>query len=180
MGQPLFLVALVGGALLLVGSACFSALNPHRLARGISWSIFPFIAGRFVVIQGVSNTGLSALLGAALLGLAHTSQLAGILGAAFSVGLVSNAVNNLPAAVLMISALHGGPGSSVLLFGGLIGADAGPCLSVTGSLAGILWLIILRRRGLHLSGWQYLKYGAIVTPPLLLAGSLALWVTVRA
>ncbi|MGH2469385.1 MAG: ArsB/NhaD family transporter, partial [Chloroflexota bacterium] len=173
------LVALAGGGLLLLGSAYFGALDLLRVVRGISWSIFPFIAGMFVVIQGVSNSGLSALLGAALLGLAHTSRLAGILGAAFSVGLVSNAVNNLPAAVLMISALHSGPSSSVLLFGGLLGADAGPCLSITGSLAGILWLIILRRRGLDLSGWQYLKYGAFVTPPLLLAGSLVLWLTVR-
>ena len=52
-----------------------------------------------------------------------------------------------------------------------MGIDLGPNLSVTGSLATILWLIALRRENLQVSAWSFLKVGVIVMPlALLLAG----------
>jgi arsenical pump membrane protein len=52
----------------------------------------------------------------------------------------------------------------------LIGVDLGPNLSVTGSLATILWLSALRREGLHVGAWTFLKLGVVVmVPPLLLS-----------
>jgi arsenical pump membrane protein len=45
--------------------------------------------------------------------------------------------------------------------------DLGPNLSVTGSLATILWLTALRREGLRVSAWRFLKLGALVMPPAL-------------
>ena len=56
----------------------------------------------------------------------------------------------------------------------LIGVDLGPNLSVTGSLATILWLIALRREGLEVGAWQFLKLGMVVMPPALLLALLAL------
>jgi arsenical pump membrane protein len=56
----------------------------------------------------------------------------------------------------------------------LIGVDLGPNLSVTGSLATILWLIVLRREGEHVGAGQFLKLGLIVMPPALLLSLLAL------
>ena len=55
----------------------------------------------------------------------------------------------------------------------LIGVDLGPNLSVTGSLATVLWLIALRREGEHISGSQFLKTGLLVMPPALFLASLA-------
>ena len=58
----------------------------------------------------------------------------------------------------------------------LIGVDLGPNLSVTGSLATIVWLSALRRDGLHVGAWTFLKLGAVVMPPamiLALAGAFA-------
>lgn len=51
----------------------------------------------------------------------------------------------------------------------LIGVDLGPNLSVTGSLATILWLSALRREGLHVRALDFLKLGALVMTPALLA-----------
>jgi arsenical pump membrane protein len=56
----------------------------------------------------------------------------------------------------------------------LIGVDLGPNLSVTGSLATILWLIVLRGEGEHVSGAQFVKVGCVVMPPALLLALLAL------
>jgi arsenical pump membrane protein len=57
----------------------------------------------------------------------------------------------------------------------LVGVDLGPNLSVTGSLATILWLIALRREGVEISGWEFLKAGMIAMPIALLASLLALF-----
>jgi arsenical pump membrane protein len=54
----------------------------------------------------------------------------------------------------------------------LIGVDLGPNLSVTGSLATILWLIALRREGVEIGAWRFLKIGAVVMTPALLATTL--------
>ncbi len=56
----------------------------------------------------------------------------------------------------------------------LIGVDLGPNLSVTGSLATILWLIAIRREGQQVSFWKFLKWGALVMPPALTLAILAL------
>jgi arsenical pump membrane protein len=51
----------------------------------------------------------------------------------------------------------------------LIGVDVGPNLSVTGSLATILWLGALRREGVAVTAWGFLRLGALVMPPALVA-----------
>jgi arsenical pump membrane protein len=83
-------------------------------------------------------------------------------------------MNNLPTGLLAATV-----GQSVDLplhvTGGLlIGVDLGPNLSVTGSLATILWLIALRREGLSIAAWQFLRLGIVVMPPALLAALLML------
>lgn len=56
----------------------------------------------------------------------------------------------------------------------LIGVDLGPNLSVTGSLATILWLIALRREGEHVGALRFLRLGLVVMPPALVLSLLAL------
>jgi arsenical pump membrane protein len=54
-----------------------------------------------------------------------------------------------------------------------VGIDLGPNLSVTGSLATILWLAAIRREGEHVSGLQFLRVG-LLAMPLALGAALAL------
>jgi len=56
----------------------------------------------------------------------------------------------------------------------LIGVDLGPNLSVTGSLATILWLIALRREGAEITGWEFLKTGMVAMPVALALALLVL------
>jgi len=83
-------------------------------------------------------------------------------------------VTNLPTGLI---AAPGGQAADVpiqVTAGLLIGVDLGSNLSVTGSLATILWLIALRREGEAVTAWQFLKLGIVVMPPALLAALLAL------
>jgi arsenical pump membrane protein len=98
-------------------------------------------------------------------------RLAGNLAAAFGVGLLSNSMNNLPVGLISGSVLHAAHQTGGLTHSVLIGVDLGPNLSVTGSLATILWLMELRRENVEITAWQFLKIG-IIAMPLALLGSI--------
>ena len=86
--------------------------------------------------------------------------------------LACNIGNNLPVGLLSGSInelAHLPPTVTGAL---VVGVDMGPNLSVTGSLATLLWLIAVRREGVEISAWAFLKLGAVVMPPALIA---ALW-----
>jgi arsenical pump membrane protein len=87
--------------------------------------------------------------------------------AGLAVALASNLVNNLPAGLVAASAAHAAQSPEPVIRALVIGVDLGPNLSVTGSLATILWLAALRRDGHHVNGWQFLKIGAVVMVPAL-------------
>jgi arsenical pump membrane protein len=88
--------------------------------------------------------------------------------AGVAVAFGSNLVNNLPMGLFAATVGHTASAPDRVIEGVLIGVDLGPNLSVTGSLATILWMMALRREGLHVGGWRFLKLGAIVMPPALI------------
>jgi arsenical pump membrane protein len=81
-------------------------------------------------------------------------------------------------ALVMISvlgAMHAHPANRALVYAAAFGADLGPNLTTVGSLATMLWLLILRRKGLEISTREYFKLGVTVVPLMILAGSLLIW-----
>jgi arsenical pump membrane protein len=87
--------------------------------------------------------------------------------------LGTNLINNVPMAVVMISALAGIQHGFIAAT--MFGCDLGPNLTTVGSLATVLWLLILRQRNVDVSGLDYFKVGVVVTPLMLLAGALTIW-----
>jgi arsenical pump membrane protein len=141
---------------------------PVAALRGIAWSILPLVAGLFVLAEAVDRTALASALAGWLHSTGARSPVAaaGISGAGFA--LLSNLINNLPAgliASLTLTHAHAAPALTDCI---LLGVDLGPNLSVTGSLATILWLIAIRREGEEVSAWQFLKVGALAMPLALL------------
>ncbi len=184
-GWPLSFVALGGAAALLVGGLAWGQIGLRRLGREISWSLFPFVAGVLVVVQGVENAGLTARLGALFLGLAGRNPLQAAFAGAFGAALTCNLVNNVPAMTLLRSALGalGGAQPAVqraLIYSTILGCDLGPNITTIGSLATILWLLILQRKGLKVSPLDYFKIGIVVTPLMLAAGAIVIGVAAAA
>jgi arsenical pump membrane protein len=110
----------------------------------------------------------------ALRRLSEWNTAGGALTAAFGIAFISNLMNNLPSGLIAGSAVHLAHITGPLRGSVLIGVDLGPNLSVTGSLATILWLIAIRREGQQVGFWKFLKWGAIVMPPALAFSVLAL------
>jgi arsenical pump membrane protein len=144
-----------------------------RVARGVSWSVLPLVAGLFVLVDAVQGAGGLRLAVAGLNALRHAAPLEANLILAFAVALLCNGMNNLPVGLIGGAALHAAGPPSHLDHAMLIGVDLGPNLSVAGSLATILWLIALRREKVRITGWQFLRAG-LIAMPLALAGSVFL------
>ncbi|HUJ75440.1 MAG TPA: ArsB/NhaD family transporter, partial [bacterium] len=179
LGVPLSFVAL-GGALLMSAAALIRGrLELPSLAKKISWSLFLFVGGMFIVIRAVEDLGLTGAFGRALLGLAGGKPFATVLLVAAGTALGANLINNVPMALVMVSALHGlpagAPAHESLSYAVMFGADLGPNLTTVGSLATMLWLVILRRRGLEVSTRQYFRLGITFVPALIALGSLLIW-----
>jgi arsenical pump membrane protein len=146
---------------------------PWRLLRHISWSILPLVAGLFVLVRGVEDTGALSALAGFISTKASAAPLPTAFGTGLLVALAGNLVNNLPMGLFAGAAGAGAHWPAAVNAAVLIGVDLGPNMSVTGSLATLLWLMAIRREGENVSGWRFLALGTVVMPPALL-GSLAL------
>ncbi len=146
---------------------------PRRVFEGVSWTVLPLVAGLFVIVEALQQTGMLSLAVSGLHALASTSRILADLIAGFSVGLLSNGMNNLPVGLIGGRAVEAAHTSRDLANAVLVGVDLGPNLSVTGSLATILWLIALRKEKVEITPWQFLKAGGFVMP-LALLGSILL------
>lgn len=177
---PLSLVALGGALVLLVGALLWKQITLKALGGQISWPIFGFIGGMFIVVRAVENTHLTTQFGQLLIHLSGGTSLGAVVVGTAGAALGTNLVNNIPMAIVMRSALgavgHIAPSARLgFIAATMFGCDLGPNLTTVGSLATILWLLILRRRNLDVSGLDYFKVGILITPFMLLAGVLTIW-----
>jgi arsenical pump membrane protein len=166
LGAPTLLAGAATAALVLLARRS----NPMPLLRGVHWGVLPLVAGLFVLVEALDRTGVTALLAQALRDVPPFS------GAALSGGaiaLASNLVNNLPAGLVAASAVHQAGSPPDVTAALLIGVDLGPNLSVTGSLATILWLAVLRRESQRVRDRDFLLLGLASMPPALIAALAA-------
>ncbi len=169
LGAPTLGVAVVALGLVMIRDRQALWGSP----KSVSWSVLPLVAGLFVVVEAVNRVGA---LDASRRGLAELGKLPpwqGDLAGAFGVTALSNVINNLPSGLITGTAVVQNHVSESLRNALLIGVDLGPNLSVTGSLATILWLIALRREKQEVSAWSFLKTGLVVTPVALVLAVLA-------
>jgi arsenical pump membrane protein len=170
LGAP---TCVVGGLAVLIVS-----FRDRRAAlavvRGVSWSVVPLVAGLFMIVEALNRGGMLQMAESGLRWAAGIHTLIGKLTAGFGVALLSNGMNNLPVGLASGSALRHANLSGAIQHAVLIGVDLGPNLSVTGSLATILWLIVLRREGVEITAWEFLKVGMIAMPIALLFSLLVL------
>jgi arsenical pump membrane protein len=164
LGLPTCVTALVITAIVSIKTR----KSPWPLAREVSWGTLALVAGLFIMVDAVESIGALKVTAAWL---SHAQKLplaAGALVTSFAVGVANNLINNLPLGLIAGSTLHAAHVTGLIANAVLIGVDLGPNLSVTGSLATILWLLALRKENLDVSFWRFLRVGAVVMPIALL------------
>ncbi|MGG5289410.1 arsenic transporter [Pseudomonas shirazensis] len=168
LGLPTFCAGLTTTALIHLSQR----RSPMPVLRHVAWGVLPLVAGLFVLVEAVAQTGVIDHLAHALAALAKQSPAQASWAAGVGVAIASNLMNNLPSGLIAGSMGHivQLPGQTTAAL--LIGVDLGPNLSITGSLATLLWLVAIRREGENVSAWRFLRLGLLVMPPALAA---ALW-----
>jgi arsenical pump membrane protein len=172
LGWPTFAAGVA--TLLLVCATRRELLAPAL--REVSWGVLPMVAGLFVLVAALEQTVVIRHLADAVEAASRHGGAGALLAVGAVVTLAGNIANNLPAGLIAASALAAGHASHAVTGAVLVGIDLGPNLSVTGSLATLLWLTALRREGHMISAGQFLRVGAVVMPAAMLpALALLLW-----
>ncbi len=166
--------ALAGAVVLAVPALVRRRVTPRQIGAALDIPFLAFVLGLGLVVQAVSIHGLGSVVVHLVPG---GTSLGALLVIAFVAAALANLVNNLPAVLLLIPAVAGaGPGAVLAV---LIGVNTGPNLTYVGSLATLLWRRVLQQRGLDPSTREFLRLGAITVPPVLIAATLALWISLR-
>lgn len=173
LGLPTFCAALATVILIHLGQR----LSPLAVLKGVSWGVLPLVAGLFVLVEGMALTGVIDHLAHALKSLADHSSLQAAWAGGMIVAVASNLLNNLPVGLIAGSVGHIAQLPVETTSALVIGVDLGPNLSITGSLATLLWLIAVRREGQNVTALGFLRLGILVMPPALIAALAALSLT---
>ena len=178
LGVPVSAVAAVGAIVLLGVAARGHVISTRKVLREAPWQIVIFSLGMYLVVYGLRNAGLTRQIAVLLDVFARH----GVWGAAFGTGvltaLLSSVMNNMPTVLvgaLSIAATNAtGAVREAMIYGNVIGSDLGPKITPIGSLATLLWLHVLARKGTTITWGYYFKVGIVLTVPALLVTTAAL------
>lgn len=173
-GLPISVFALGGGLLFLAIASFVKSVEPLQIIKTAPWQVVWFSIGLYIVVYGLKNAGLTDYLSVILQDLAKQGDFVAIVGTGFISAFLSAMMNNMPTVMIMDIALTNIP-NEALAYANIIGCNLGPKMTPFGSLATLLWLHVLDKKGVHIGFWEYSKFGLIVTPPILLVVLISLY-----
>ena len=178
LGIPISAISAVCAAVLLLVAARGHTISTRRVLKEAPWHIVIFSLGMYLVVYGLRNAGLTGQLATWL----DTFARSGVWGAALGTGLLSavlsSIMNNLPTVLIGALSIDASQATGVvkeaMVYANVIGSDLGPKITPIGSLATLLWLHVLERKGVHIGWGYYFKVGIVLTVPVLLLTLMAL------
>jgi arsenical pump membrane protein len=176
-GVEPYVVAFVGSGVLMIAGAATGRVKFQAVTE-LTWSVFPFVVGLFIAVQGLENLGIVT---AASRWLAHmnSGSPATLLAASGSTAFASNIMNNLPAALIARSVLVQAHAQTGTVLAALVGADVGPMITPFGSLATMLVLVLARREGENVRTRELVTLGLWATPVIVIVTTLVLALVLR-
>jgi len=170
---PISLFALGGGLVFLAIASYAKSAKAWLTIKNAPWQVVWFSIGLYIVVYGLKNAGLTDYLATILNTLSQQGHLIAVVGTGFISAFLSAIMNNMPTVMIMDISLHDIP-NQALAYANIIGCNLGPKMTPFGSLATLLWLHVLAKKGIKIGFWQYSKFGLVVTPPVLLIVLLSL------
>jgi arsenical pump membrane protein len=164
---PVSVFALGGGVLFLFIASQRKAAKFYLTVKTAPWQVVWFSIGLYIVVYGLKNAGLTNEISLIVGELVKLGEPAAVIGVGFLAAGLSAIMNNMPTVMVMDIALKP-HANDLLAYANIIGCNLGPKMTPFGSLATLLWLHVLDKKGVKIGFLEYSKFGLLVTPPILL------------
>ena len=177
----MWIISLICAISLLITSTIISLVTKqgwHYVTGSIKklpYQLIPFFLSMFVIVVALNYQGISEKI-SSLLGTSNTVWTYGI-----SSFFTSNLINNIPMSILFsnLCANITGIGYKSAIYASIVGSNIGAFLTPTGALAGIMFTHLVNEHETKYSFVDFVKYGAIISIPIILTALLALNLTMN-
>jgi arsenical pump membrane protein len=171
LGIPISAIAAVCAAMLFAVAARGHVISTRRVLREAPWQVVIFSLGMYLVVYGLKNAGLTTYMTMALNHMAEFGIWGAALGTGLLTALLSSGMNNMPTVLVGALSIQASDATGVvreaMIYANVIGSDLGPKITPIGSLATLLWLHVLERKGIRITWGYYFKVGVVLTLPIL-------------
>ncbi len=172
LGIPVSAVAAACAAILFAVAARGHRISTRRVLREAPWQVVIFSLGMYLVVYGLKNAGLTDFLSHLLDRLAEQGLWSAAIGTGLLSALLSSVMNNMPSVLVGALSIQASGAEGLvreaMIYANVIGCDLGPKITPIGSLATLLWLHVLERKGMRITWGYYFKVGVLLTLPVLL------------
>lgn len=169
---PISAIAATGALMLFIIAKKQNIIPTQQIIKNAPWSIVVFSLGMYLVVYGLRNAGLTDYLTQALNALAQQGLFIATVGTGLLSAVLSSIMNNLPTVLIGALSIDASQSTGAIreamVYANVIGSDLGPKFTPIGSLATLLWLYVLQRKGLKISWGYYFKVGVVLTLPVLM------------
>jgi Na+/H+ antiporter NhaD/arsenite permease-like protein len=159
------IIALLGAGLLIL----ISGLKPTNYVQDIEWGTLTFFAGLFIMVGALVNTGVMKTFADFLKDLVGSNVTLAAMSLLGVSAVLSGIVDNIPyvasmsPVVMELSKSIPESAGDVLWWALAFGADFGGNATIIGASANVVAVGLARKAGIHISFWQFAKYGIPVT-----------------
>ena len=173
---PVSVFALGGALIFLLIANHYKAVKPIMTIKAAPWQVVWFSIGLYVVVYGLKNAGLTEIIASWITELNSHGTAIAVIGTGFLSAVISAIMNNMPTIMIMDIAIDhvGYVGNEALVYANILGSNLGPKMTPIGSLATLLWLHVLAKKGVKITWGEYMKVGLVITPPVLFVALLGL------